>query len=71
MQAFVKAVATGDTSDIHSGAEETLESHRIVFAGGNYAQRDAAHEHYTRLTDRRLPVVLINASIDQLPFPRV
>lgn len=43
----------------------------IVFAGGNYAQRDAAHEHYTRLTDRRLPVVLINASIDELPFPRV
>lgn len=43
----------------------------IVFAGGNYAQRDAVHEHYTRLTDRRLPVVLINASIDELPFPRV
>ncbi|NTW41846.1 MAG: LacI family transcriptional regulator [Cellulomonadaceae bacterium] len=43
----------------------------IVFAGGNYAQRDAAHAHYQRLTARQLPVVLINASIDALPFPRV
>ena len=32
MKAFVHAVATGDTSGIHSGADETLESHRIVFA---------------------------------------
>ena len=43
----------------------------IVFAGGNYAQRDASHAHYERLTRRNLPVVLINASIDTLPFPRV
>jgi len=43
----------------------------IVFAGGNYAQRDATHEHYRRLIRRQLPVVLINASIDELPFPRV
>jgi predicted dehydrogenase len=32
MKAFVKAATTGDTSDLHSGAEATLESHRIVFA---------------------------------------
>jgi predicted dehydrogenase len=32
MQAFVRAVATGDTSGIHSGPDATLESHRIVFA---------------------------------------
>jgi hypothetical protein len=32
MKAFVQAVATGDTSEIHSGPEATLESHRIVFA---------------------------------------
>jgi predicted dehydrogenase len=32
MQAFVRAVATGDTSGIFSGPEATLESHRIVFA---------------------------------------
>jgi DNA-binding LacI/PurR family transcriptional regulator len=43
----------------------------IVFAGGLYAQRDAQHDHYRRLTARNLPVVLINASIDDLPFPRV
>jgi DNA-binding LacI/PurR family transcriptional regulator len=43
----------------------------IVFAGGNYAQRDAAHGHYERLTRRHLPAVLVNASIESLPFPRV
>ena len=43
----------------------------IVFAGGNYAQRDATHGHYERLTRRNLPAVLINASIESLPFPRV
>ncbi|WP_149203310.1 LacI family DNA-binding transcriptional regulator [Actinotalea subterranea] len=43
----------------------------IVFAGGNYAQRDAGHAHYERLVRRNLPAVLINASIESLPFPRV
>lgn len=43
----------------------------IVFAGGLYAQRDAEHSHYERLTARSLPAVLINASISELPFPRV
>jgi len=43
----------------------------IVFAGGLYAQRDAKHDHYDRLTARSLPVVLMNASIEELPFPRV
>jgi DNA-binding LacI/PurR family transcriptional regulator len=43
----------------------------IVFAGGNYAQRDSTHDHYARLTARNLPAVLINASISELPFPRV
>lgn len=32
MQAFVKAVATGDRSHILSGPDETLESHLMVFA---------------------------------------
>jgi predicted dehydrogenase len=32
MEAFVHAIATGDTSRIHSGPDATLESHRIVFA---------------------------------------
>lgn len=43
----------------------------IVFAGGLFSQRDAAHDHYHRLAARHLPAVLINASIDDLPFPRV
>ncbi len=43
----------------------------IVFAGGLYAQRTASHEHYERLARLNLPVVLINASIDDLAFPRV
>ena len=43
----------------------------IVFAGGLYSQADADHTHYERLARRKLPVVLINAGIDELPFPRV
>jgi DNA-binding LacI/PurR family transcriptional regulator len=43
----------------------------VVFAGGLYAQAAAPHEHYRRLADRNLPVVLVNAGIDDLGFPRV
>ncbi|MFI2708503.1 LacI family DNA-binding transcriptional regulator, partial [Nocardioides sp. CER28] len=43
----------------------------IVFAGGLYSQGDADHSHYDRIARRKLPVVLINAGIDRLPFPRV
>ena len=43
----------------------------IIFAGGHYSQADADHAHYERLARRKLPVVLINAGIDGLPFPRV
>jgi DNA-binding LacI/PurR family transcriptional regulator len=43
----------------------------IMFAGGHYSQADADHAHYQRLARRKLPVVLINAGIDDLPFPRV
>ncbi|MEA2620142.1 MAG: hypothetical protein QOC97_915 [Chloroflexota bacterium] len=53
---------------------ELLLSHRVsgvVFAGGLYAQADAPHDHYRLLADRRLPTVMVNASIDDLPFPRV
>ena len=32
MAAFVKAVAEEDPRDLLSGPEETLESHRMVFA---------------------------------------
>jgi len=43
----------------------------IVFIGGLYAQEDAPHGHYARLAERRLPTVLVNASIDDLDFPCV
>ncbi|MBV7673288.1 LacI family DNA-binding transcriptional regulator [Streptomyces halstedii] len=43
----------------------------VVFAGGLFAQADEPHEHYRRLADRRIPVVLINASIEGLDFPCV
>lgn len=42
-----------------------------VFAGGLYAQADAPHDHYRRLTERKVPVVLVNASIGDLGFPGV
>lgn len=53
---------------------EMLLDHQVsgvIFAGGAYALADARHEHYRRLVDRRLPVVLVNAGIDELEFPRV
>jgi DNA-binding LacI/PurR family transcriptional regulator len=43
----------------------------VIFSGGNYAQGDAEHEHYRRLLERNLPVVLVNAAIEHLGFPRV
>jgi DNA-binding LacI/PurR family transcriptional regulator len=43
----------------------------VIFAGGLYAQADAPHDHYDRLVERRLPVVLMNAAIEELDFPQV
>src|SRR5579862_1440962 len=43
----------------------------VIFAGGQYAEADAPHDHYTRLKQLRLPVVLVNAAADHLDFPRV
>ena len=43
----------------------------IVFAGGLYTQADADHSHYERLIRRNVPVVTMNASIDELPFAKV
>ncbi|MFD5750436.1 LacI family DNA-binding transcriptional regulator [Streptomyces sp. NPDC127033] len=41
----------------------------VVFAGGLFAQADAPHDHYRLLAERRVPVVLINAPIENLDFP--
>ena len=43
----------------------------MVFAGGHHAEADAPHEHFQRLIDVRLPVVLVNAAAPDLDFPRV
>ena len=43
----------------------------VVFAGGLYAQAQAPHGHYAKLAERSLPVVLVNAAVDWLDFPRV
>jgi DNA-binding LacI/PurR family transcriptional regulator len=43
----------------------------LVFAGGNCAEADAPHDHYRLLHSRGIPVVLLNAAIEQLDFPRV
>jgi DNA-binding LacI/PurR family transcriptional regulator len=43
----------------------------VVFVGGAYAQQDASHDHYARLTDLHLPTVLVNAPVDDLDFATV
>src|SRR6201985_2193724 len=43
----------------------------MIFAGGQYAEADAPHEHYQRLLQLRLTVVLINAAAAHLDFPAV
>jgi DNA-binding LacI/PurR family transcriptional regulator len=50
-----------------------LEQHAsgVVFAGGHFAELAAPHDHYRLLRGRGVPVVLINAAIDNLAFPCV
>ncbi|WP_344134387.1 LacI family DNA-binding transcriptional regulator [Luedemannella flava] len=43
----------------------------VIFAGGNYAQGEAEHGHYRLLAERGLPVVLVNAAVEGIGFPRV
>jgi DNA-binding LacI/PurR family transcriptional regulator len=43
----------------------------IIFSGGNYAQGAAEHGHYHRLRERGLPVVLVNAAVEDLGIARV
>ena len=44
----------------------------MVFAGGQYAEADAPHDHYLRLLKLRLPVVLAfqRPAAEHLDFPR-
>src|SRR5260221_12436287 len=68
----VLCTRTGSTSEAEY-VEMLLERQvsGMVFAGGQYAEADAPHEHYARLLKLRLPVVLVNAAADHLDFPRV
>jgi DNA-binding LacI/PurR family transcriptional regulator len=72
---FIPLLCTQTAGGVSEGdyVELLLQHHvaGVVFAGGYHAQGDAPHEHYARLAERRLPTVLINASIEDLPFPRV
>ena len=43
----------------------------VVFAGGHYAEADAPHVHNERLPQRKLPVVLFNAAIEEPRSPQV
>ncbi|MDR2896378.1 MAG: LacI family transcriptional regulator [Propionibacteriaceae bacterium] len=43
----------------------------VIFVGGQFSQRRADHSHYQRLADVGLPVVLINAAIEDMPFAQV
>jgi DNA-binding LacI/PurR family transcriptional regulator len=68
----VLCTRTGSTSEAEY-VEMLLERQvsGMVFAGGQYAEADAPHEHYARLLKLRLPVVLVNAAAEHLDFPRV
>lgn len=43
----------------------------VVFLGGMYTQIDSPHGHYKRLSELKLPTVLVNAPIADLDFPTV
>jgi LacI family transcriptional regulator, repressor for deo operon, udp, cdd, tsx, nupC, and nupG len=42
----------------------------MVFTGGHCAELAAPHDHYGLLHSRGIPVVLLNAAVDSLGFPR-
>jgi LacI family transcriptional regulator, repressor for deo operon, udp, cdd, tsx, nupC, and nupG len=53
---------------------EMLLDHQVsgvVFAGGAYATADADHGHYRQLSERRMPVVMVNAGVPGLGFPHI
>ena len=43
----------------------------VVFAGGNCTEVAAPHDHFRMLRTRGVPVVIVNAAIESLEFPRV
>ncbi len=43
----------------------------VIFVGGLFSERRANHDHYRRLAEIGLPVVLVNAAIEAMPFARI
>ncbi|PJJ63407.1 LacI family DNA-binding transcriptional regulator [Compostimonas suwonensis] len=43
----------------------------VVFVGGVYTQEDSSHDHYARLTDLKMPTVLVSAPVSGLDFATV
>jgi DNA-binding LacI/PurR family transcriptional regulator len=74
-QGFTPVLCTQTAGGVQESdyVELLLQQHvsGVVFAGGNYAMTDAPHEHYARLTARKLPTVLVNAAVDGLNLPTV
>lgn len=74
-RSFTPVLCTRTTHGVSEGdyVDMLLDQHvsGVIFAGGNYAQAAADHEHYHRLADRGLPAVLVNAAIEGVKFPRV
>jgi len=72
---FTPVLCTRTSEGVSEGdyVDMLLEQHvsGVIFAGGNYAQGDAEHEHYNRMAERGLPAVLVNAAIDDIGFPTV
>ncbi|MDX6512500.1 MAG: hypothetical protein QOE36_2004 [Gaiellaceae bacterium] len=72
---FTPVLCTRTSAGISEAAYmDMLLEHQVsgvIFCGGLYAQAAEDHEHYLRLSERGLPVVLINAAYDDLGFPRI
>jgi DNA-binding LacI/PurR family transcriptional regulator len=72
---FTPVLCTRTSAGISEAAYvDMLLEHQVsgvIFSGGLYAQAAADHEHYLRLRERGLPVVLVNAAYDDLGFPRI
>src|ERR1700730_12078998 len=64
-----RAVRRSEADDVEVLLERQVSG--MIFAGGQYAEADAPHDHYRRLLQLRLPVVLVNAAAEHLDLPRV
>jgi DNA-binding LacI/PurR family transcriptional regulator len=72
---FTPVLCTRTSAGISEAAYvDMLLEHQVsgvIFSGGLYAQASEDHEHYVRLRERGLPVVLINAAYADLGFPGI